>query len=154
MNIKMMSVFISFSLLMVMGCAKSVKVPETSGYDARQFAAPEGKGVVYLYRSSKALMPEQQFIIRINGRDAGKCGPGAYFKWELKPGTYTITSSSTESTATVRIEVGTGRLYFYKQVVRMGLAKGGRIFIEEMDMAEAKKEISGLKRLANAYIPE
>ena len=144
-----------FSLIIfTSGCTKSAKVPVTTGNETMQFTAPEGKGAVYLYRSSKALLPEQQFKIRINGRDAGKCGPGAYFKLELKPGTYTITSSSTESTATVRIEVETGRLYFYKQVVRMGLAKGGRIFIEEVDMVEAKKEISGLKQLANAYSPD
>lgn len=147
-----LSLLLFILMLFFSGCSKSVKTPVSAGYDAKQFVSPEGKGVVYLYRGVKALLPEEQFVVRINDREVGKSGPGTYFRWELKPGTYSISSSAKESSDVVKIEVAAGRFYFFKQIVRMGLAKGGRIFIEEMDMAEAKKEIGGLKQLTSPDI--
>ena len=102
MNKVRLTIFlILIPLVLMIGCAKVSKTPESSSDEAKLFNTLEDKGVVYLYRTGRAV--------------------GA--AWELKPGTYTIASSTTESAATVQVNVELGKLYFFKQTSRMGLTQ-------------------------------
>jgi len=84
-------------------------------------------------------------MVKINGSDAGGTGPGSFFRWELKPATYTIASSTTESSATAQVNVEAGKQYFFKQTARMGLTQGGRISVEEVTEETGKKAITDYK---------
>jgi len=87
--------------ILLFGCAKVSKASESSSDEAKLFNTVEDKGVVYLYRTGRVVEAAGQLMVRINGIDAGGTGPGTFFRWELKPGTYTIASSTSESSATV-----------------------------------------------------
>ena len=86
---------VSVSFLLLLGCAKVSKAPESSSDEVKLFNAVEGKGVVYLYREKRAVGAAVQYMVKVNGIDAGGTGPGTFFRWELNPGTYAIASSST-----------------------------------------------------------
>ena len=74
--------------------------------------------------------------------------------WQLKPGAYTFAASTAESSATVPLNVDAGRLYFIRQTERLGLQKGGRVGMVEIDEATGKRSLAGLRLLNSAYVPE
>lgn len=151
---KVVLIFSVLILMLVTGCARVSKAPESSSDEAKQFVVPEGKGVVYLYRTGKMVGAALQYLVKVNGVDAGGTGPGTFFRWELNPGVYTFFSSTTESSSTVQVNVEAGKMYFLKQTPRLGLVQGGRIDLVETDEKTGKKDVAGLKLLVSAYIPE
>lgn len=140
--------------LLALGCASVSTAPEGASTDAKNFTAPDDRGSVFLYRQGRAVGAALQYQVKVNGMDAGGTGPGTFFRWDLKPGSYTLASSTTESSATVQVEVEAGKLYFYEQVGRLGLKEGGRIFINAVDESTGKQAVSGLQLLVSAYVPE
>ena len=145
---------LSIAIVSFIGCAKVSKAPEDQNDTAKLFSKIDDRAVVYLYRTGRMVGAGLQYMVKINGIDAGGTGPGTFFRWELKPGSYTISSSTNESSATVQVNGEPGKLYFYKQTARLGLTQGGRISIEAVDEETAKKDIQGLKLLVSSYIPE
>ena len=98
MNKGMKNLFIIIPIIISMfSCAKVSKAPESSSDEAKLFKVPEDKGVVYLYRPGRAIGAALQYMVKINGIDAGGTGPGSFFRWELKPATFAISSSTNES---------------------------------------------------------
>jgi hypothetical protein len=94
-----------------------------------------------------------QLQVRVNSQAAGGTGPGTFFRWDLKPGTYTLSSSTGESSAVVQIEVKAGELYFVRQDARMGI-ESGRVTMKEVDDKQGKSEVSNCKLLVSSYVPE
>ena len=151
--IRQLLILIILSQAFLIGCAKVSKAPESDSDQAKQFRAIADKGVVYVYRTGRMVGAAGQYMVKINGIDAGGTGPGTFFRWGLKPGTYTIASSTSESSATVQVNVEANKLYFVKQTPRLGL-QSGRINLEEVDENSGKKDVSGLKLLISSYLPE
>ena len=144
---------IMLALPLVIGCAGTSKAPSEDTEAAMAFEAPEGKGVVYLYRLGRAVAAANVSIVKVNSLDAGGTGPGTFFRWELKPGTYTFSASTGESSKTVQLQVEAGKLYFIEQNIRLGINEG-RVQLEEVDEKTGKKSIQGMKMLVSAYVPE
>ena len=71
-------------------CASTSKAPESKSNEAKSFEAPDDKGTVFLYRTGRAVGAAGQLSVRVNSTAAGGTGPGTFFKWDLKPGTYTF----------------------------------------------------------------
>ena len=147
-------VFLILGSIFLFSCASVPKASESADLEAKNFTPLTDKGSVFLYRTGRALGAALQYQVKVNGIDAGGTGPGTYFRWDLKPGNYSISSSTTESSATVQVKVETGKLYFYEQYNKLGLTQGGRIFINEVDEETGKAVVTGLKLLVSAYIPE
>ncbi len=135
------------------GCASTSKAPETKSNGAKTFVAPDDRGSVYLYRTGRAVGAAGQLMVTVNSRDAGGTGPGTFFKWDLKPGTYSFASSTGESSAVVQLEVKAGQLYFIRQDARMGI-ESGRVTMKEVDSDKGKNEVSSCKLLVSSYIPD
>ena len=140
--------------VLFLGCASISKSPESASLDAKTFAPPEDRGSVFLYREGRAVGAAVQYQVKVNGMDAGGTGSGTFFRWDLKPGTYALASSTTESSAAVQVEVEVGKLYFFKQMSLLGLKDGGRIFINPVDEPTGKMAVSELQLLVSAYLPE
>jgi hypothetical protein len=149
---------LSFALLLIalpalFSCASTSKAPAELDAAAKSYSAPADKGVVYLYRLGRAVGAATTTQIRVNSVDAGGTGPGTFFTWELKPGRYTFSANTTESSQTIQLEVEAGKVYFIEQIERIGLA-GGRIQLEQRDEATGKKNVSKLKMIVSSYVPE
>ena len=143
---------ISLSLL-VYGCASTSKAPVEKSDEAKSFAAPDGKGTVYLYRTGRVVGAAGQLSVKVNGEDAGGSGPGTFFKWDLTPGTYTFLSSTTESSAVVQLDVKAGEVYYIRQDARLGISSG-RVTLNEVSDRKGKEEVAGCKLLVSSYVPK
>ena len=131
-------------------CASVSHAPETVSAEAKTSDVPEGRGSVILYRRGRAVGAALATQIKINGTDAGGTGPGTFFRWDLTPGSYAFSASSNESSATVRVDVEAGRVYFIEQMERLGL-QSGRVQLQTRDEATGKSQIQGLKLLVSPY---
>ena len=112
-------------------CASTSKAPESKSNEAKAFNAPADKGTVYLYRTGRAVGAAGQLKVKVNSTDAGGTGPGTFFKWDLKPGTYTFASSTGESSVVVQLDVKAGQVYYLRQDARMGVSSG-RVKMKEV----------------------
>ena len=134
-------------------CASTSKAPESKSNEAKTFEAPEGKGTVFLYRTGRAVGAAGQLLVKVNSTDAGGTGPGTFFRWDFKPGTYTFLSSTGESSAVVQLDVKAGEVYYLRQDARMGI-NSGRVTIKEVDASKGMKEVKSCKLLVSSYMPE
>jgi hypothetical protein len=153
-----MKTFTKFLLVLTMagflfGCASVSKAPAEQSKEAKSYTAPADKGTVYLYRTGRAVGAAGQLTVKVNGLDAGGTGPGTFFKWDLKPGVYTFTSSTAESSATEQVNVKAGEVYYIRQDARMGVSSG-RVTMKKVGDDKGKKEVEGCKLLVSAYVPE
>ena len=121
--------------------------------EAKAFQAPDDRGSVYLYRTGRIVNATGQLNVKVNGTDAGGTGPGTFFKWDLKPGTYTFFSSTGEASAIVQLEVKAGEVYYIRQDARMGI-NDGRVTMKEVSDSKGRKELEGCKLLVSSYMPE
>lgn len=139
--------------LLLGSCASTSKAPESKSNEAKTFSASADKGTVYLYRTGRALGAAGQLLVKINSLDAGGTGPGTFFKWDLKPGTYTFSSSTAESSAVVQVDVKADQVYYIRQDARLGIDKG-RVSLKEVDAKKGQSEVQNCKLLVSSYIPE
>ncbi len=153
MHTTVKAVLILLILPVLIGCASTSKAPADLSEKAKSFEAPADKGVVYMYRTGRVVGAAGQLTVKINGIDAGGTGPGTFFKWELKPGTYSFASSTGEASAVVQVEVEAGEIYFIRQDARMGI-DSGRVTLKEVSDSKGKNEVQGCKLLVSSYIPE
>lgn len=135
------------------GCASTSKAPENMSKEAKEFQAPDDRGSVYIYRTGRVVGAAGQLNVKVNGIDAGGTGPGTFFKWDLKPGTYTFFSSTGEASAVVQLEVKAGEVYYIRQDARLGLSDS-RVTMKEVSDSKGRKEVEGCKLLVSSYIPE
>ena len=147
--------YVTFILTIILftGCASTSKAPENKSNEAKAFLAPDDKGTVYLYRTGRAVGAAGQLTVKVNSKEAGGTGPGTFFKWDLKPGTYTFASSTGESSAVVQLEVEAGQVYFIRQDARLGIDKG-RVTLKEVDSKKDQNEVKSCKLLVSSYFPE
>ena len=92
-------------------------------------------------------------IVKVNSVDAGGTGPGTFFKWDLKPGSYPFSSSTGESSAVIQLDVKQGQVYFIRQDARMGIDTG-RVTMKEVDSKKGQDEVNNCKLLVSSYIPD
>ena len=137
----------------VTGCASTSKAPESKSNEAKSFNASDDKGTVYLYRTGRAVGAAGQLSVRVNTIAAGGTGPGTFFKWDFKPGNYTFSSSTGESSAVVELDVKAGQVYYLRQDARIGVS-GGRVTLKEVDSKQGQNEVNKCKLLVSSYVPD
>ncbi len=142
-----------FVLVGLLGCAKTSKAPGEAGSAAKRFETVDDRGILYLYRRGRAVGAAVATQVQVNGKDAGGTGPGTFFRWELKPGTYVFSANTKESSAAVEIKVEAGKLYFIEQNQRIGLSSG-RVQMDIRDEGTGTAAVQGLKLLVSTYIPD
>ena len=135
------------------GCASTSKAPESKSNEAKSFEAPDDKGTVFLYRTGRAVGAAGQLSVRVNSTAAGGTGPGTFFRWDLKPDTYTFSSATGESSAVVQLDVKAGQVYYLRQDARMGVSSG-RVTMKEVDSKKGQKEVMNCKLIVSSYVPD
>lgn len=145
--------FVLVISLVFVGCASVSTAPSEKAEAAKSFEAPSDKGTVFLYRTGRAVGASGQLQVKVNGQSAGGTGPGTFFRWDMKPGTYTFLSETSESSAVIELNVKAGELYFVRQDARIGL-DSGRVSMKEVSDSKGKSEVKPLRLLVSAYTPE
>jgi hypothetical protein len=154
MKIKVFNLILLISAVaLTYSCASTSKATGDENEKAKSFEAQSDRGTVYLYRTGRAVGAAGQLSVKVNGNEAGGTGPGTFFKWDLKPGTYTFNSSTGEASAVVQLEVKAGEIYYIRQDARIGI-NTGRVTMKEVSDSKGRKEVEGCKLLVSAYVPE
>lgn len=138
------------AVLFANSCASTSKASDDQSAKAKSFEIPSDKGVVYLYRTGRAVGAAGSIQVKVNGIDAGGTGPGTFFRWELTPGSYSFSSSTSESSAVVEVDVKANEHYFLRQDARLGISSG-RVTMVTQDEATGKKAVEGCRLLVSAY---
>ena len=139
-------------MLNITGCASVSTASEESSTGAKNFDLLEDKGVVHHYRRGCAVGASAAVPVQVNGIAAGGIGPGMFFCWELKPGTFRFISSTGESSATVSLDVEAWQFYLVDQPTRMG-ADSGRVTMHVRDARAGEYEVKGCNLAVSAYWP-
>lgn len=134
-------------------CASTSKAPAEKSVKAKSFEAPAGNGTVFLYRSKRVWGSALQLPVKINSLDAGGTGPGTFFRWDLKPGTYTFSSATPESSAVVQLNIEEGQVYFIRQDASVGVVDF-RTKLKEVDQSQGQTEVMNCKLLVSSYLPQ
>ena len=144
---------ITLALPFVVQCATGSRSSHTESEESKAFAVPEGKGVVYVYRTGKFAGSGLLLEVSVNGVKAGGAGAGTHFRWELKPGSYTFSSQTVGSSAVIPIQVEAGKLYFIEMNSKMGVVIR-RTSMKRVSEATGKRAVQSSKLLVSAYVPE
>lgn len=126
------------------GCASVDMAEKTESAKAKQFNPPsQGQAGVYVYRDSfvgKALKKD----IWINGKCLGESAPDVFFYTEVEGGkVHKIDTESEFSPNTLEMLFESGRNYFIRQFIKMGVFVGGA-GVELVDEAKGKQAVAGL----------
>ena len=138
------------TILFVNSCATTSKAGDNQSAEAKKFEKPTDKGVVYLYRTGRAVGAAGSIEVKVNGIDAGGTGPGTFFRWELSPGTYSFSSSTAESSAVVEVDVKANEHYFIRQDARLGISSG-RVTMVIQDESTGMSAVKNCQLLVSAY---
>lgn len=137
------NIFITFLSFFLIGCA-SVKVENKEAADnLKRFLPPSaGNSGLYIYRDS-SLGAALKKDIWVNGKCVGESAPNVFFYTEVKGGKeHVIATESEFSPNEISLLVETGKNYFIRQFIKLGVFVGGaglEIIPEEQGKAAVQK---------------
>jgi hypothetical protein len=142
---KILSIVSVILALLISGCASVPMASRTESVAAKNFSPPSpGKAGLYVYRDSflgQALKKD----IRIDGECLGESGPGVFFFTELEGDkVHRIETESEFSPNLLEMMFESGKNYFIRQFIKMGLFVGGA-GLEEIPEERARKDIAKLE---------
>ena len=130
--------------IFVTGCASVKMASKDESAKAKEFSAPSaGKAGVYIYRNSfvgKALKKD----IFIDGECVGESAPDVFFRAEVEGGkVHKIDTESEFSPNTIELMLDSGKNYFIRQFIKMGVLVGGA-GLEQVTEEKGKADIAQL----------
>lgn len=107
------------------GCASVPMASSEEDNIKKQFSAPpQGSSGLYIYRNSNfggALTKD----VYLDGKLIGETAPMTYFYKRVKSGKHTLSTESEFSNNDLILQTKSGKNYFVKQFIKMGLFVGG-----------------------------
>jgi hypothetical protein len=131
--------------LLASGCASVDMGSKAESDKAKEFNPPsQGNAGVYIYRDSfvgKALKKD----VWIDGKCVGESAPDVFFRTEVAGGKkYKIETESEFSPNALEVMFESGKNYFIRQFIKMGLFIGGAD-LEVVSEEQGKKDVSKLE---------
>ena len=128
----------------VSGCATVPMADKEASSKAKTFAEPPaGKAGLYIYRNS-TLGGALKKDVRINGKCIGETAPHMFFYEVVNGGEEQTLSTESEFSANdLKIKAESGKNYFIRQYIKMGVFVGGA-GLEQVTDAQGKTDISSL----------
>jgi hypothetical protein len=141
---KLALLVIALSIMFFSGCSTVPLEPKEVSESAKAFnAPPEGKAGLYVYRDSSfggALKKD----VWIDNKCLGETAPHVFFYENVEGNKEHKLSTESEFSANdLFIKTKSGKNYFVRQYIKMGVFVGGA-GLEVMEDEEAKKAISEL----------
>ena len=142
---KFFSIVVLMAALMISGCASVEMATKTDSAKAKEFKPPaQGNAGVYIYRDSfvgKALKKD----VWIDGKCIGESAPDVFFYAEVEGGkTHKVETESEFSANSVEVMFDTGKNYFIRQFIKMGVFVGGA-GLEQISEEQGKKDVVKLE---------
>lgn len=142
---KIVSILTLTAALLISGCASVEMGSKAESAKAKEFNPPDqGNAGVYIYRDSfvgKALKKD----IWIDGKCIGESAPDVFFHTEVEGGkTHKIDTESEFSPNTLELMFESGKNYFIRQFIKMGVFVGGA-GLEKIPEEQGKKDVAKLE---------
>ena len=142
---KIVSVITITATLLISGCASVDMASKAESAKAKEFNPPsQGTAGVYIYRNSfvgKALKKD----VWIDGKCIGESAPDVFFFTEVDGGkNHKVDSESEFSPNTLELMFETGKNYFIRQFIKMGVFVGGA-GLEQIPEEQGKKDVAKLE---------
>ena len=130
------------SILLLAGCASVPIVSNTESDLAKRFIAPSlDKAGIYIYRKDTFFGAALKKNVWIDNECIGETARGVYFYHEVDGGKdHTISTESEFSPNDLVIYMKSGRLYFVKQFIKLGILIGGA-GLEQIDEEIGMQEV-------------
>jgi hypothetical protein len=137
-------VFIALVSSFLAGCASVPMESETVSAKAKSFNPPtDGNAGLYIYRSSGAGTALKKDIW-VDNKCIGESAPNVFFYEEVKGNAeHKISTESEFSPNELLLKTESGKNYFIKQYLKLGVFVGGAN-LEQIDEKEGKKDVSEL----------
>jgi hypothetical protein len=131
--------------LLISGCASVEMASKAESAKAKEFNPPgEGNAGVYLYRDSfvgQALKKD----LWIDGKCIGESAANVFFYTEVEGGkNHRVDTESEFSPNSLELLFETGKNYFIRQFIKMGLFVGGA-GLEQVPEEQGKKDVGKLE---------
>jgi hypothetical protein len=141
---KVAPTFALAATILMSGCASVDMASKADSAKAKEFNPPsQGNAGVYVYRNSfvgKALKKD----VWIDGKCIGESAPDVYFYTEVEGGKkHTVDTESEFSPNTLEIMFESGKNYFIRQFIKMGLFVGGA-GVEQVPEEQGKADVAKL----------
>lgn len=106
--------------ILLAGCASNPTVSANQDAKAKLFSPPSSRALIFIYRNGdeglrEAVLP-MQVTVSVNGITLGQTAAKTFFRLNVKPGKYTITSLA-EKVATLSLTVEAGKTYYVQQEI-------------------------------------
>lgn len=142
---KIISALVVTAVLLISGCASVEMASKEESARSKEFNAPsQGNAGVYVYRDSfigRALKKD----IWIDSKCIGESAPDVFFYTEVEGGkTHKIDTESEFSPNTLELMLETGKNYFIRQFIKIGVFVGGA-GLEQIPEEQGKKDVAKLE---------
>ena len=142
---KIVSVITITATLLISGCASVDMASKAESAKAKEFNPPsQGTAGVYIYRDSfvgKALKKD----VWIDGKCIGESAPDVFFYTEVDGGkNHKVDTESEFSPNTLELMFETGKNYFIRQFIKIGVFVGGA-GLEQIAEEQGKKDVAKLE---------
>ena len=138
---------ITILICLLYGCASVPMESAELSTLAKEYNPPEsGKSGIYVYRKDTAFGAALKKDVWIDGKCIGETARGVFFYHEVEGDqNHTISTESEFSPNDLIIFMQSGMHYFVEQYIKFGAFVGGA-GVKEVDEAEGKTELTGLKK--------
>ena len=142
---KIVASVLLLTTFLLSGCATVDMSSKADSNKAKEFSPPnQGNAGLYIYRDSfvgKALKKD----IWIDGKCVGETAPDVFFYTEVEGGkSHKIDTESEFSPNTLELVLESGKQYFVRQFIKMGVFVGGA-GLEQIPAEKAKLDIAKLE---------
>ena len=142
---KIVSVVALATTLLISGCASVEMASKAESAKAKEFNPPsQGTAGVYIYRDSfvgKALKKD----VWIDGKCIGESAPDVFFYTEVEGGkNHKVDTESEFSPNTLELMFDSGKKYFIRQFIKIGVFVGGA-GLEQVPDAQGKMDVAKLE---------
>jgi len=148
---KVVMLFASLFIVLLSGCASVPMASLDMDAKAKNFTPLPHKAAIFIYRNEVfgAAIP---LALSVNGQILGQTAAKTYYRLNVKPGRYTITSMA-ENVSEMDLHVKAGRSYYVWQEVKMGMWAAGS-HLQEVDESTGQKGVAESKLIASRTISE
>ena len=140
---KKLKVLLATALIMLLsGCASVPMASLDQDSKAKDFSRLADKATLFIYRNENfgGVAP---MTVSVNGRTLGQTAPYTFYRLNLNPGNYTI-SSNAENVSTLDLSIEAGTNYYVWQEVKMGLFTP-RSLLQQVDETKGRAGVSESK---------
>jgi hypothetical protein len=138
-------------ILLLTGCASAPAKPSSQNASANLFLPPSNRALIFIYRNGnegirETVMP-QLVTVSVNGFTLGQTADKTYFRLNVKPGTYTITSLA-ENVAKLNLTVEAGKIYYVQQEIS-SWSLSPKSVLQQVDENKGHAAVFGSKIIAS-----